>query len=100
MSLKLFRQSNDENSNNSDRLLTFPTEHSRYDTHYKMNGKLRGLTLIFNHKVFDNEDLLLRNGTERDVEKIWNTFGHLGFEIHRYNDFTLNELRDQIQECK
>ncbi|KAH1003513.1 caspase-1 [Dendroctonus ponderosae] len=83
---------------NSNSLLIFPTEHSRYDTHYKMNGKLRGLTLIFNHENFDNEDLAPRKGTERDVEKIANTFRALGFQIHCYNDLTLNELRDLIQD--
>lgn len=72
----------------------------KHATEYKMDHKRRGKCVIFNHEEFSNgEDP--RPGTEKDVEKIRETFKTvLGFEVLIYDNLDCTDILDIIKTCK
>ncbi|XP_058811447.1 caspase-7-like isoform X2 [Topomyia yanbarensis] len=68
--------------------------------YYSMNGANRGRVMIYNQVLFDNEDYPERVGSDKDVERLFNTLQRLGFrknDIHIYEDQSFTEIqRDAI----
>lgn len=64
---------------------------------YNVSHPNRGLALIFNHYVFDDKNMNPRQGTEKDVKNLRNTFGDLGFDVQVYNDLKYGDLYDVLQ---
>lgn len=63
---------------------------------YNMNHKNRGKCVIFNHENFDIS-FDKRDGTEKDAKRLEITFTRLGFDVTVNNDFTLEEIRKEIE---
>ena len=69
---------------------------SYYD--YDINYRKPGLVVIFNNKKFDNNLLLERSGSEKDVGRLRQVFENLNFKIKTHCDLPENEMRDWITE--
>ena len=64
---------------------------------YKMDHPRRGKALVFNNKLFHPSlGLGKRSGTDEDRDFLRHTLGLLGFEVQVYNDKTLMESMDVI----
>eukprot|EP00057_Strongylocentrotus_purpuratus_P026064 XP_011680538.1 PREDICTED: caspase-8-like [Strongylocentrotus purpuratus] len=66
---------------------------------YKMDRLPRGMCIIFNGENFTTKDLKKRDGTQKDVEALLNTFQNiLKFETQVKNDPTDEEYEECLQE--
>ena len=63
---------------------------------YKLNPKTPGLVFIFNNKFFKTNTP--RNGSEKDVEYLFEVFEALDFKVEIHLDETANEIRKSIKE--
>ena len=52
----------------------------------------RKLAIIFNHAIFKHDRVGAREGTEHDVTAIKETFQGLGFDVHHYDDLTVDRI--------
>lgn len=64
---------------------------------YNVSHPNRGLALVFNHYIFDDKNMNPRQGTEKDVKNLRNTFGQLGFDVQVYDDLKYGDLYDVLQ---
>lgn len=67
---------------------------------YFMRNKKRGKAFIFNHKIFDDPNNVTRHGTEVDTARLQITLRKFGFDMRIYNDRTLYQIRQILNECK
>jgi caspase-like apoptosis-related cysteine protease len=67
---------------------------------YNMKHKRRGKAVIFNHYSFNNDNLIRRDGSQVDVEKLEKTYKALDFDVTTYDDLEYNEIRSVINGCK
>ena len=62
------------------------------------------VAIIFNHEKYDPvRELSQRSGTESDVQVIDSTFKEIGFELHTYDDRTVDDIRRvfrNLQLCR
>ena len=66
---------------------------------YTMNFAKPGLVYIFNNKNFCHASHLdLRAGSEKDVQRLFDTFDELNFDVECYIDKTAKELRACIRK--
>uniref|UniRef100_A0A1B6E4V5 Caspase family p20 domain-containing protein n=1 Tax=Clastoptera arizonana TaxID=38151 RepID=A0A1B6E4V5_9HEMI len=63
---------------------------------YKMSSKPRGLALIINYKSYSNGDL--REGSDKDVERLKSVLGELGYKILLEENLRLSDLRKTLKE--
>ncbi|XP_075992561.1 caspase-1-like [Anticarsia gemmatalis] len=68
------------------------------DMYYNMNHAHRGLALILNHKYYDDKDMPVRYGTERDKDALQRVLTNLGFKVVVKNDLNFEEVYNTIQE--
>ena len=66
-----------------------------YHEVYKLNPKTPGLVFIFNNKFFKTNTT--RNGSEKDVEYLFEVFEALKFQVEIHLDETANEIRKSIK---
>lgn len=63
------------------------------DYQYKTNYPNLGQCLIINNKNFHKRTGMgVRNGTDKDAKKVFETFSQLGFEMKPYNDLTVSQM--------
>lgn len=62
--------------------------------YYDMIHEHRGLAIILNHFRFDSNKYRnqKRNGTEKDCERLQQTFHELGFTVNRHDDLKRVEI--------
>lgn len=70
------------------------------DPYYNMNHKNRGVTLIFNHEEFDDSTLSVREGTQKDCEKLRETFAALNFDVRVHNDKRKSQMKSILEKSK
>jgi hypothetical protein len=61
----------------------------------------RGLAIIFSHEVFEEINGITpepRDGTSKDVERLWDTFSDLGFKISLQKDKTCDEIMEYVSK--
>ncbi|CAG0880768.1 unnamed protein product [Darwinula stevensoni] len=64
---------------------------------YKMDHPRRGKALLFNQKTFQSDlDLGVRGGTDKDRDALLCVLGFLRFEIHLFEDKSLKEIKEVI----
>ncbi|KAG5332232.1 CASP1 protein, partial [Acromyrmex heyeri] len=68
--------------------------------YYNMNHKNRGKCIIFNHEDFSMSTQMKREGSAKDAERLQKTFGDLGFDVERYNNFKFSEIQDVLKRGK
>lgn len=68
------------------------------DLGYDMQHHQRGLAIIFNNDRFAK--LAKRTGTRIDRDELDTTFKNLGFEVHVYDDYTVNRISDVLLKGK
>ncbi|GAB6022852.1 Caspase-3, variant 2 [Chamberlinius hualienensis] len=66
--------------------------------YYKIR-KSPGKYLIFNHFTFDDKLLPDRQGTDRDVARIKETFDRLGFESKVFNDLNYYQISIELTQA-
>lgn len=66
--------------------------------YYKMDHPSRGLAIIFNHEIFDDNINKTRQGTQVDNELLMKQLNILGFQVKSFQDLTCKELRDVVDE--
>lgn len=65
---------------------------------YDMTHGNQGKVIIFNHKEYiDGTDK--REGTEKDVKRIENTFRNLDFDVIIHTDLMLADIQDVLDGC-
>ncbi|NP_001041531.2 caspase-3b isoform X2 [Danio rerio] len=63
------------------------------DYQYKTNYPNLGQCLIINNKNFHKRTGMgVRNGTDEDAKKVFETFSQLGFKVGHYNDLTVSQM--------
>lgn len=69
---------------------------------YNMNHEKRGLAIVFNHFKFDSEKFKneQRYGTEKDRNRLEETFKSLDFDVHVHNDCSRQEIAKVLQSGK
>ncbi|XP_072902495.1 caspase-3-like isoform X3 [Hemitrygon akajei] len=67
---------------------------------YKMDSSPLGFCLILNNKNFDGINYKERNGTDSDAEKLEKVFKWLGFNVYRYNNLTVDEMLERLEELR
>lgn len=55
-----------------------------------------GKCIIFNHKTYKNQPNKLREGTDKDIQIIRETFGDIGFDIKLHNDLEVEKLQEEL----
>ncbi|XP_055587285.1 caspase-1-like [Uranotaenia lowii] len=68
---------------------------------YAMNGKKRGKVLIFNQVTFDDKNYAARIGTEKDVQRLYDSLPKLGFlpeDILVHEDFSAKEIERTVRQ--
>ena len=67
---------------------------------YPLNFAKPGVVYIFNNRNFTRGDgnLHLRAGSEKDVQRLFDTFDELNFDVECYIDKTAKELRSYIRK--
>ena len=66
---------------------------------YPLNFAKPGVVYIFNNRNFTRGDgnLHLRAGSEKDVQRLFDTFDELNFDVECYIDKTAKELETYIR---
>lgn len=72
----------------------------QYSDTYNMNNYKRGTALIFNHYQFDGKATETREGTEKDVEALQQTFKLLQFDVEVCQDYYYSQIYDKIDQGK
>ncbi|XP_049940914.1 caspase-6-like [Schistocerca serialis cubense] len=67
------------------------------DEEYPMGNQERGIALILNHKVFEEDSLHNRAYTEIDRNALMRAFTTLGFEVRCFDDLTYSQIRQQLR---
>ncbi|XP_059823385.1 caspase-8-like isoform X2 [Hypanus sabinus] len=67
---------------------------------YKMDSSPLGFCLILNNKNFDGTNYEERKGTDSDAEKLEEVFKWLGFAVHRFNNLTVDEMLERLEEFR
>ncbi|XP_011647527.1 caspase-1-like [Pogonomyrmex barbatus] len=65
---------------------------------YNMDHENRGKCVIFNNENFDNDELVPRKGSTLDALRLEKTFTKLGFDVKIHNDFTHQQIIDEIEK--
>jgi len=63
-----------------------------------MDHPRRGTAIIFNHEYFYNPELSIRNGTNRDAQKLKAAFLSLGFEVTIHKDPIFSDIEYIIEK--
>lgn len=71
-----------------------------YPDQWNTNTLCATKALIFNHKFFDDPKVPTRHGTEADAARLQITLRKLCFEVKIYDDRTLNQIKQILNECK
>ena len=64
---------------------------------YSLNFAIPGRVFIFNNRIFENE-ANNRDGSEKDVERLWDLFEELNFEVQCFIDKTADQLRAHVRK--
>ena len=73
--------------------ILFTTATGKDDRSYCLSEGKK-IAIIFNHEKYDPvRELSQRSGTESDVQLIDSTFKEIGFELHTYDDRTVDDIR-------
>lgn len=69
---------------------------------YNFNHPRRGLAVIINNEHFNYRLTRQqeREGTEVDAEALEQTFVRLGFDVTRYDDLTVTDMRMTLRQSK
>ncbi|XP_067207237.1 caspase-1-like isoform X2 [Linepithema humile] len=92
-----------QNQNINDSVISKPSTSTAYMSVqedadcYNMSHKNRGKCVIFNHEVFEITNFDNREGTAMDAKRLEKSFTRLGFEVKIHNDFTFNEIMNEIE---
>ena len=74
-----------------------PTNEEFYD----LNFPRKGFLAIFNHFKFEGyQNLKQRDGTDKDLSRLKETFGALNYEIEDFTDLTSEAMRKTLIECE
>ena len=65
---------------------------------YPLNFVKPGIVFIFNNMTFGHRSLSFRAGSDKDVQRLFDTFGELNFDVECYIDKTAKELRTCISK--
>ncbi|XP_017781123.1 PREDICTED: caspase-1-like [Nicrophorus vespilloides] len=90
---QLIDRSNDDEKNASG-----STAAKGESNYYNMNHDRRGIALIFNHYKFDNSNLSIREGTDKDCQNIDRTLTTFNFTTKVCQDYTYRQIVDIIYE--
>lgn len=71
-----------------------PTDEEYYNANYPK----KGVMIILNHHKFDRSKHSPRDGTEKDLEKLKETFTKIGYSVRDYTDQKLNNVREILHE--
>ncbi|XP_074596715.1 caspase-6-like [Brevipalpus obovatus] len=64
---------------------------------YPMIHTPRGICLIFNHRIFDSQELEERVKTGLDAHALGVAFGYLGFQVRRFDDMMKQQIMDTLE---
>lgn len=66
---------------------------------YDLNYPRKGFLAIFNHYKFqEHQNLKHRDGTDKDLSRLKETFGALNYEIEDFTDLTSQAMRETLTE--
>ncbi|XP_074596716.1 caspase-1-like isoform X1 [Brevipalpus obovatus] len=64
---------------------------------YPMTHTPKGTCLIFNHRIFDCQELEERANTGLDAHALSVAFGYLGFQVRRYDDMKKQQIMETLK---
>lgn len=79
--------------------LSFPSRPTT-DEFYNVNFPKKALVVVFNHNEYENDSAPRRDGSDKDVDKLIETFGTPDFDVRDFNDLTSDEIRNKLDDCE
>lgn len=74
--------------------------HPTSDEFYDVDFPKKALVVVFNHIEYLNYENARRSGSEKDVEKLRETFPEPDYDFRVFIDQTSAEIRDKLDDCE